>query len=608
MPPEANAQTSTQPRNTRRAVALLLHAAAPERRHVLWGMAWLISAALLEALGPLLGKYFIDQYLLPQRFVQRDIGLLLGGILFAGCVASVIRYAQLTRLAGVAMRSVRRLREEVYGHVLRLPMAFFDKAITGQLVSRVTNDTEQVKNLYVQVLFVMLDSSIVVLCALAAMAWLDWRLMLIVLTLIPAVVVIVWFYQRWSAPAVARARQKRSDINAQMSESIAGMAVLQASNAQQRFRDKFERTNQQHLGARVAEMRANAWLLRPMLDLVNVLLLVVVIYSFGQRALSALEIGILYAFVSYIGRVVDPLIQITLQFGQLQQAVVAAARVDALLQEGRPVAIVGPERISLGAVRIEQLRFGYDPATVVLHELSLDIPAGGFYGLVGHTGSGKSTLLSLLLRFYQAQSGRITLDGIELSRFSDEQFRADVGLVPQDPFLLATSVRDNIDMGRGLTQVNIETAARAAHCHDFITQLEQGYDTMLGEGGARLSVGQKQLIAIARALAGQPRILFLDEATAHIDSETEQIVQLALSELRGRVTVVAIAHRLSTIRAADCIVVLNHGRIHEQGTHDALMAMEQGIYQRLYLLQQLDKTIEPDLSKLNQAVAPVQLA
>jgi ATP-binding cassette subfamily B multidrug efflux pump len=581
MPPDS------APHNTRRAVALLLHAAAPERRNVVWGTAWLLAAALLEAAGPLMGKYFIDKYLLPRNLVLWDMGLLLTGIVLVGSAASVVRYLQLTRLAGVAMRSVRRLREEVYGHVLRLPMAFFDKAITGQLVSRVTNDTEQVKSLYVQVLFVMLDSSIVVLGALSAMAWLDWRLMLIVLTLIPTVVVIVWFYQRWSAPAVARARQKRSDINAQMSESIAGMAVVQASNAQQRFRNRFDKTNTQHLTARMAEMRVNAWLLRPMLDFINVLLLSVVIYTFGQRSLGALEIGILYAFVSYIARVVDPLIQITLQFGQLQQAIVAAARVDALLQEHRPAAKTGPERISHGAIHISQLRFGYDPANVVLHELSLDIPAGGFYGLVGHTGSGKSTLLSLLLRFYQPQSGRITLDGVALSHFSDEHFRADVGLVPQDPFLLASSVRDNIAMGRKLTQAEIETAAHAAHCHDFIVQLEQGYDTLLGEGGARLSVGQKQLVAIARALAGQPRILFLDEATAHIDSETEQIVQVALSELRGRVTVVAIAHRLSTIRAADCIVVLNHGRIHEQGTHEALMALDQGIYQRLYLLQQL---------------------
>jgi ATP-binding cassette, subfamily B, multidrug efflux pump len=589
MQPESTDSATAPPANTRRAIALLVRAAAPEHRHVVMGTVWLVIAALLEAAGPLLGKYFIDEYLLPQRLVLWDMGVLLLAIWVTGCGGSVIRYFQLTRLAGVAMRSVQRLREEVYSHVLRLPMAFFDKAITGQLVSRVTNDTEQVKNLYVQVLFVMLDSSIVVLGALAAMAWLDWRLMLIVATLIPAVVAIVWVYQRLSAPAVSRTRQKRSDINAHMSESIAGMAVLQASNAQLRFRAKFDRTNQQHLDARLAAMRVNAWLLRPMLDVINVILLTVVIYSFGQRAVSALELGLLYAFVSYIGRVVDPLVQITLQFSQLQQAVVSAARVDALLQEKRPPAVANTARLTHGAIRLQDVRFGYNATTEVLHGLSLDIPAGSFYGLVGHTGSGKSTLLNLLLRFYQAQSGSITMDDQGLGGFSDAQFRADVGFVPQDPFLLAATVRDNIDMGRRLGQDQIETAATAAFCHAFITQLEQGYDTPLGEGGARLSVGQKQLIAIARALAGQPRILFLDEATAHIDSETEQIVQLALSELKGRVTVVAIAHRLSTIRDADRIVVLNHGHIDEQGTHAELMAIEQGIYQRLYLLQQMEE-------------------
>ena len=579
--------TSFQRRNVRRAVALLVRSAATEHHHVWKGCGWLIVAALLEAAGPLLGKYFIDHTLLPRDFDLTQVVLLLGGILLAGSMGSIVRYVQLTRLAGVAMRSVRRLREEVYGHVMRLPMAFFDKAITGQLVSRVTNDTEQVKNLYVQVLFVMLDSSIVVVGAFAAMAWLDWRLMLVVLTLVPAVVVIVWFYQRWSAPAVSRARQKRSDINAQMSESIAGMAVLQASNAQTRFQAKFDQTNAEHLSARVGEMRVNAWLLRPMLDLINVMLLAAVIYSFGNIETSVLEIGVLYAFVSYLGRVVDPLIQITLQFGQLQQAIVSAARVDALLQEHRPAAIGGADRISHGAVSIRHLSFGYKPETVVLHDLNLEISAGGFYGLVGHTGSGKSTLMGLLLRFYQAQRGEIRIDGTPLAQFSDDHFRSDVGLVPQDPFLLAATVRENIDMGRGIPLGEIESAARDAHCHDFITQLEQGYDTFLGEGGARLSVGQKQLIAIARALAGKPRILFLDEATAHIDSQTEQIVQLALTELHGRVTVIAIAHRLSTIRAADCIVVLNHGKIQEQGAHDALMALPQGIYQRLYLLQQM---------------------
>ena len=580
----------TPPSKSYRALALLVHAAQPERRHVVWGSAWLTAAALLEALGPLLGKHFIDNYLLPRAWAPWDMAALLGGVLLAGWVASLIRYAQLTRLAGVAMRSVRRLREEVFAHVLRMPMPFFDKAITGQVVSRVTNDTEQVKNLYVQVLFVMLDSGIVVVGAMLAMAWLDWQLMLIVMVLVPTVVVIVWLYQRWSAPAVTRARQLRSDINAQMAESIAGMPVLQASNAQGRFQSRFQSTNRAHLHARMTEMRVNAWLLRPMLDLVNVLLLATVLYQFGQRALSAAEVGVLYAFVSYIGRVVDPLIQITLQFGQLQQAVVAAERVDALLQQPRAAAAQGQALIGDGTIRLEQVRFGYALDSPVLHDVTLEFAAGGFYGLVGHTGSGKSTLLSLLLRFYAVEHGRITIDGVDIAQFSADHFRAAVGYVPQDPFLLAASVRENISMGRDLSQEAIETAAKAAHCHDFIQKLENGYGCVLGEGGARLSVGEKQLIAIARALAGQPRILFLDEATAHIDSATEQIVQLALSELRGQVTVVAVAHRLSTIRNADAIVVLSHGHVQELGTHDDLMCKEDGVYQRLYLMQQIGGT------------------
>jgi ATP-binding cassette subfamily B multidrug efflux pump len=573
----------------RSAIALLKRSAEPEYRHFWVGTGWLVVAAALESLSPLLGKMLIDQHLIPKSLDWVAMATLIGGLVGVGVLASVVRYFQLTRFAGVAMRSVQRLRQEVYAHVLGLPMPFFDKAITGQLVSRVTNDTEQVKNLYIQVLFVMLDSSIVVLSAVVAMAWLDWRLLLIVLVLFPAVVVIVWFYQRASSPAVALAREKRSEINAQVSESIAGMAVLQACNAEQRFGDRFAKTNRQHYGARMQELRANAWLLRPMLDLLNVLLLAALLYSFGQRELQALEVGILYAFVSYVGRVVDPLIQITLQFGQLQQAVVAASRVNTLLREERPASVHSGLRMTAGQVTVEHVTFGYQTDRPVLSDISLNFSAGGFYGVVGHTGSGKSSLLSLLLRFYTAQAGRITIDGMPLAELDDEAFRSDVGLVPQDPFLLAATVRENISMGRAMSHAEVETAARAAHCHAFVMQLEMGYDTPLGEGGARLSVGQKQLIAIARALALHPKILLLDEATAHIDSETEQVVQLALDELRGQVTIIAIAHRLSTIRNADAIIVLNHGRVSEHGPHAELMNIPGGIYLRLYELQQFDE-------------------
>ncbi|MGS0754874.1 ABC transporter ATP-binding protein [Roseateles sp. GG27B] len=275
-----------------------------------------------------------------------------------------------------------------------------------------------------------------------------------------------------------------------------------------------------------------------------------------------------------------------MQFGQLQQSMVAAARVRSLLLETAPVAETASGRaITQGDIAIEHLSFGYDAELPVLHELNLQIPAGAFVGIVGHTGSGKSTLLSLLLRFYTAQSGRITIGGWPLASLPDEAFRQAVGLVPQEPYLMAASARENIAMGRAISEERLIAAARAARIDDFISALPQGYDTLLGDGGVRVSTGQKQLIAMARALAGEPKILFLDEATANIDSATEQVVSEALTALRGRVTVVAIAHRLSTIRDADQIIVLNHGQLVERGNHAELMAHPGGLYQRLVQLQ-----------------------
>ncbi len=589
MQPETKQQHPAAGQLRRQAWGLLISTAQPEIKHIWLGAALLLAAALLEAAGPLLGKYFIDNTLLTRQLDWPEVCLLLSGYLITGWAATWLRYLQLLRLADVAMSSVKRLRQQVYQHVLSLPMAYFDKAITGQLVSRVTNDTEAVKNLYIQVLFVMLDSSIVVFGALVAMAWLDWRLMLIVLTLLPTVVLIVWFYQRWSAPAVAKARQLRSDLNAQLAEAIQGMSSLQAVNAQASYASQFAQTNQAHLQARLDELRANAWLLRPALDLMNCILLIMVIYSFGQASFSGLEIGILYAFISYIARVVEPLIQITLQFGQIQQAVTASARVSQLLQE--PIESSAHQAISIknGDLKVENVSFSYTPGRAVLHKIDLEFAAGQFYGIVGHTGSGKSTLLSLLLRFYPLEQGQIWLDQRALHDYPEAEFRFKVGLVPQDPFLIAGSVAENIAMGRPLSAAEIETAARAAHIHDAIMGMPEGYQTRLGEAGARLSTGQKQLIAIARALAVQPAVLLLDEATSHIDSETEQVVQQTLHELRGKVTVIAIAHRLSTIREADQIIVLNHGHISERGRHEELMALADGIYQKLYWLQSLEE-------------------
>lgn len=591
-----DARTAPADAPSRRAAGLLWRTSAPERRNLVIALIGLAVAGALDAAGPALGKAFIDRYLVPRDpAIGAMLGLLLGA-LAAGVVATWLRFFQLTRLAGVAMRSVQRLREQVYGHALALPVAFFDRAITGQIVSRITNDTEAVKLLYVQVLFIMLDAVVMLATLIVTMAFLDWRLMLIVVALGPAVVGIVTLYRKLSAPAVARTRELRGELNVQTAEAIGGMSVLQATGAIERYRERYARLNASHLQSRRRELRANAWLLRPALDLLTVAMLALVIAAFGLRdqggALGTVEVGIVYAFVSYLARVTEPLIQLTMQFSQLQQAVVASARVNTLLEE--PVVAPPTEgaRPRDGSVVFEHVTFGYDPAHPVLHDISFEIPPGEFIGVVGPTGSGKSTLLALMLRFYQTPRGRVMLGAHPIAAIGETAFREAVGLVPQDPFLLAASVRENIAMGRPLAPDRIESAARAAGAHDFIVRLEHGYDTVLGEGGARLSSGEKQLVAIARALAGEPRILLLDEATARIDTQTERQVRQTLAALAGRLTVISVAHRLATIRDADRILVMSHGRLVESGPHEVLMAREDGLYRRLVEKQQLESVVE----------------
>ncbi len=560
----------------------------------------LIKATLLfllatgaVVLGPVLAKVFIDDYLLPRNLDREAITLLLLAYLACQVAAAWLRYQQTLRFSEMALGAVLDIRQRVFGHVLKLPMRYFDQALTGQLVSRITNDTEAIKDLYVQFLSVVMSNLILLLGILVAMALLDLQLMLAALVLVPCVAGVIILYEKFSGAAVQHARQLRSEINANISESIAGMSVLQASNQQQRFSQQFDQVNDAYYRARMRTIKVSAALLRPAIDLMSILVLLAIVWIFGLQVVEGVaEVGVLYAFLNYLGRFTEPLAEVTQRFNLYQQAMVAGERVNRLIEESEQRYQDTPARIHNGQLKVEQLRFAYQDDKPVLKGLDFEIEPGHFYAVVGHTGSGKSTLLSLLLNFYSADSGRILIDGQPIEQFSHDNLRHGIGLIPQEPFIVAGTLYDNIDMGRGLDATEIERAARQAHLHPMISQLPAGYQTELGERGTRLSTGQRQQLVIARALAASPRILLLDEATANVDSETEQVVQRALHELRGQVTLVMVAHRLSTIKQAEQILVLSHGEIVERGNHRHLMAREEGLYRSMYLLQQQAKKVE----------------
>jgi len=577
----------------RGALRLLSQYVVRDKPLLVRALLLLLLATAADVAGPIVLKIFIDDHLLVQRFALPPLLWLLAAYLLTQLAAAWLRYQQTLRFCDMALGAVLDIRERVFAHVLRLPMAFYDRAMTGQLVSRITNDTEAIKDLYVQFLSVVLTNLILLGGIIIAMALLNVQLMLIALVLVPTVVAVIYVYQRFSGAAVGETRQLRSHINASISESIAGMAVVQAGNQQSRFCAQFDELNSAYYRARMRTVRAGALLLRPAIDLLSVLVLVGVVWGFGlQLQAGVAEVGVLYAFLNYLSRFTEPLAEITQRFNLYQQAMVAGSRVYQLLQEGEQQYRDRDARISAGAISVRKLEFHYQPGKPVLKQLSLDIPAGGFYAVVGHTGSGKSTLLNLLLNFYSPGSGEIRIDGQPLDALGQQALRNGIGLIPQEPFVLAASIHDNIDMGRDLGTAAIERAARQAHLHRVIQAMPDGYQTLLGERGTRLSTGQRQQLIIARALAASPRILLLDEATANVDSETEQVVQQALSELHGAVTLIVVAHRLSTIRHADRILVLSHGELVESGSHRQLLARPGGLYGSMYRLQQQARRVE----------------
>jgi len=553
----------------------------------------LLLATAADVAGPLLIKWYIDDYLMPGHWVLPELALLVALYITANISAAVLGYRQTLLWNYIAQQVVRTLRHQIFARVVALPLKRFDYTPTGSLISRITNDTESVKELFVGVLGVYIQNSVRVLGIFIAMAILNWQLMLVCLLFIPAVIVVMTTYRRLSTPVFQRARELLSDINARMNEMIQGVAVIQLFRQEQYFARQYGVTTQAHFKTRRRTMQMDALLLRPMVDLLHLLTLAGLLYLFASEALdtttAAIEVGVIYAFLSYLGRFTEPLIEMTQRLNLFQQAIVSANRVFAWIDEAEESRSQRQTLLSgRGDIRFDDVQFSYDGVKPVLKHVSFVANAGEFIGIVGHTGSGKSTIASLLLRFYRPDAGQILLDGQDLADLSQADLRTHFAIVQQDSFVLAASVADNIAIGRPLSRADIEAAAIAVGLHRHVQVMPDGYDTVLDEKGQSLSVGQRQLLSLARAVAGKPRVLVLDEATANVDSATEAEVQHSLLALKGQVTLIVIAHRLSTITQADRILVMHQGEIMQQGSHRALLAQD-SLYRHLYELQRVTR-------------------
>ncbi|APZ05564.1 MULTISPECIES: SmdB family multidrug efflux ABC transporter permease/ATP-binding protein [Kosakonia] len=545
-------------------------------------MLWV--AAIAEVSGPALISYFIDNMVAKSYLPLALIAGLAAAYVGLQLLAAGLHYAQALLFNQAAVGVVQQLRTDVMDAALRQPLSAFDTQPVGQIISRVTNDTEVIRDLYVTVVATVLRSAALIGAMLVAMFSLDWRMALVAMGIFPAVIIVMLIYQRFSTPIVRRMRAYLADINDGFNEIINGMSVIQQFRQQARFGERMSEASRSHYFARMQTLRLDGFLLRPLLSLFSALVLCGLLMLFGFSTVGTVEVGVLYAFISYLGRLNEPLIELTTQQSMLQQAVVAGERVFELMD--RPRQNYGDDETPLhsGAIDIENLSFAYREDQLVLQDISLHVEPRSFVALVGHTGSGKSTLASLLMGYYPLTKGEIRLDGRPLATLGHSALRKGVAMVQQDPVVLADSFFANVTLGRDISEERVWKALEIVQLADLARTLSEGIYTRLGEQGNNLSVGQKQLLALARVLVDAPQILILDEATANIDSGTEQAIQQALAAIREKTTLVVIAHRLSTIVEAETILVLHRGQAVERGTHQQLLAAK-GRYYQMYQLQ-----------------------
>jgi ATP-binding cassette, subfamily B, multidrug efflux pump len=567
----------------------LLAYAKPHLKMIFVALGFLLLATIGDVLGPILVKIFIDDYLREGYMPFKPL-LMLGSAYMGIQILNVlVSYFQLLKFQEIALKIIQQMRIDVFTKLQQLGLKFFDKTPAGSLVSRVTNDTEAIKDMFVSVIATFIQSGFLLAGIFVAMFILNVKLALFTMLILPMIVFIMSMYRKLSSKFYQDMRERLSQLNAKLSESLQGMAIIQMFRQEERLKNEFGAINEKHFEAGMKNIKADGLLLRPAVDLVYVFALIIVLSFFGINSFnSPIEIGVLYAFINYLDRFFEPVNNMMMRLSMYQQAIVAASRVFKLLDEEELApAQTGTEakRINDGKIEFKDVCFSYDGKRDVLKNISFTVNPGETLAFVGHTGSGKSSIINLLMRFYEFNRGEILIDDASIKTYPVNELRDKMGLVLQDPFLFFGTVGDNIRLHNSdLNEEDIKKAAEFVQADSFIEKLEDGYNHKVTERGSTFSSGQRQLIAFARTIAANPKILVLDEATANIDTETEEAIQSALAKMREGRTTIAIAHRLSTIQDADQIIVLHHGEIIERGTHQELLA-QQGLYHKMYLLQ-----------------------
>ncbi|MCM3765597.1 ABC transporter ATP-binding protein [Neobacillus niacini] len=576
-------------REQRKVLFRLLSYTKPHKKIIGWAFLLLVLTTVGDIVLPILVKIFIDDYLTPENLEYKPLLILGSTYMGIQIVKGILLFFQLVRFQEIALYIIQQLRIDVFSKVQALGLKYFDKTPAGSIVSRVTNDTEAIKDMFVTVISTFIQSGFLLSGIFIAMFILNVKLALFCVVIIPILIFVMALYRKLSSRYYLDMRERLSQLNAKLSESLQGMAIIQVFRQEKRLRQEFGAINDKHYQAGMKNIKIDALLLRPAIDLIYIFALIIVLSYFGITSFeTSVKIGVIYAFINYLDRFFEPVNQMMMRLSLFQQAIVAGSRVFRLLDEDALAPAQqndGTKRIDQAKIEFKDLSFSYDGKRDVLKNITFTANPGETVALVGHTGSGKSSIINLMMRFYEFDRGEILIDGESIRNYSKTELREKLGLVLQDPFLFYGTVKDNIKLhDQTMSDEQIEEAAKFVQANTFIERLEGGYNHRVVERGSTFSSGQRQLIAFARTIAANPKVLVLDEATANIDTETEEAIQTALAKMRKGRTTIAIAHRLSTIQDADLILVLHQGEIIERGNHQELLA-HGGLYHKMYLLQ-----------------------